>query len=208
MTWIVALVCAALAQEAPVSPPPEVAVALARFDHEPTIVEVQTWALDAAGLAPRQVAAWGKDARRAAALPELRLEYGYGSDWGRGYATFDAYGSPPTRAEDAVEQVLTDADAGRDHDAGVRLTWDLPGVLMSSERLRALDLQLDALEARDALLDAVITTWFARRRLQLQLLSTPAVDTRVALEDALRLAELEARLDALTGGRFTAALKR
>ncbi len=189
-------------------PSSDVDLILARFQREPAIDEVQSWAASVARVDPRSVGRWLADARRFAALPEVRLEYGFGDDWSSDYDSFDAFGNPPTTEEAATEQVRTSAGTGRSQDVGVKATWDLPSLLMSSERLRAIDQAIDAAKLRGTLLEEVTRLYFARRRLQVDMLLAPRLDAQGRVEDALKLEELTAQLDAFTGGRFREALSR
>lgn len=184
----------------------EVDTLLARFATEPSVAQVQTWAAQAGQVDPRAVAAWLRDARRFAALPELRVEYGFADDWSNDYDSFDAFGNPPTSEAAATEQVRTSAGTGRKQDVGLKATWDLPSLVMSSERLRAIDQAIDAAKLRGALLDEVTRLYFERRRLQVDMALAPRPDAQGRVEDALKLAEATARIDAMTVGRFSAAL--
>lgn len=186
----------------------DVQAVLARFQGEPTVDQVQGWAALVARVDPRTVGRWLADAHRFAALPELRLEYGFGDDWSNDYDTFDAFGNPPTSEASATEQVRTSSGTGRTQDVGVKATWDLPGLVMSSERLRAIDQAIDAAKLRGTLLEEVTRLYFARRRLQVDMLLAPRLDTQGRVDDSLKLGELTAQLDAYTGGRFREALAR
>lgn len=184
----------------------DVEAVLARFAGEPTVEQAQGWAAEAAQVDPRLVERWLRDARRFAALPEVRVAYGFADDWSNDYDSFDAYGNPPTSEATALEQVVTSGGTGRKQDVGIQATWDLPSLWMSSERLRAIDQALDAAKLRGTLLEQVTDLYFVRRRLQIDMLLSPRVDVQGRLEDSLRLEEATARLDALTAGRFRAAL--
>ncbi len=77
---------------------------------------------------------------------------------------------------------------------------------MSSEQIRVINESQDIVKLRDKVLDEVTRLYFDRRRLQVELLLSPAGDLRTQLENELRLQELTANLDALTGGSFSASL--
>lgn len=62
-------------------------------------------------------------------------------------------------------------------------------------------------QLRDDILDEVTRTYFERRRLQLEACLSPSLELKKKLQDELRMQELTADLDALTGGNFTARLR-
>ena len=58
-------------------------------------------------------------------------------------------------------------------------------------------------QLRNDILDQVNRTYFERRRLQQELLASPPKDEHALIEKQLRLEELTADLDGLTGGYFS-----
>jgi hypothetical protein len=77
---------------------------------------------------------------------------------------------------------------------------------MSSERIRVINEAQDIVKLRDKVLDEVTRLYFDRRRLQVDLLLNPPSDMKKLIDDELRLQELTANIDALTGGQFSASL--
>jgi hypothetical protein len=65
-----------------------------------------------------------------------------------------------------------------------------------------------ATKTRDSLLKAVTKTYFARRKLQIDLMLNPPSDITEKLEMDLRLQEMTAQLDAQTGGWFSKNIKK
>ena len=63
-------------------------------------------------------------------------------------------------------------------------------------------------ELRDDIMNEVTRTYFERRRLQIDLLVSPPKDFKTGLEKELRLQELTADIDALTGSYFSAHIKK
>jgi len=61
---------------------------------------------------------------------------------------------------------------------------------------------------RDQVLGEVTRLYFERRRLQAERLLTPKSDPMALVKEELRLMELTAGLDALTGGAFSAGVAR
>ena len=62
------------------------------------------------------------------------------------------------------------------------------------------------MQLRDDILDEITRTYFERRRLQIDSYMSPPEDLKLKLEKELRIQELTADLDALTGGCFSERL--
>ena len=62
-------------------------------------------------------------------------------------------------------------------------------------------------QLRDDIVNEVTRTYFERRRLQVKLLTNPPANQQMVLEQELRLQELTALIDGLTGGRFSGSMK-
>ncbi len=62
------------------------------------------------------------------------------------------------------------------------------------------------MKLRDRLLTEVTRLYFERRRQQVALLLEPPAELRARVDAELRLLELTAGIDALTGGRFSGGL--
>jgi len=163
---------------------------LAEFDAEPTIQQVQSWSNDYADMHPGQVDKWLRASKNFAALPELTLEYELKDGWGQDFFYLNADGV-----------ALTSPDK-------VRAKWNLNEIVMSSERIRVINEAQDIVKLRDKLLTEVTKLYFERRRLQVEMLLRPKSDTLGQVKDQLRLMEMTANIDALTGGAFSAALNR
>jgi hypothetical protein len=66
----------------------------------------------------------------------------------------------------------------------------------------------DIVKLRDKVLDEVTRIYFDRRRLQVEQVLSPSSNLKDQIKEELRLQELTASIDALTGGRFSASLVR
>ncbi len=167
---------------------------LDRFEHEPDVREVQAMAVEYADASPEVVDRWLRASKQAYLLPKLDLQYRKELD-----ATDDYVYDSADRSE------LTDTTLDDNDSYEVKLEWRLDKLVMSSERIRVIDQAQDLVKLRDRVLEEVTRVYFDRRELQVAMLLDPA-DTlagRVAAE--LELEALTARLDALTGARFSAA---
>jgi hypothetical protein len=179
---------------------------LAAFDAEPTVQQMHDWANEYAQVQPELVARWLRASRAFGGLPQLRVAYGFGDDYGEDYRYYDENGNPPTSADAASDAVRTDADRSGGHDLSVWATWDLDKLVMSSEQIRVINEAQDIAKLREKVLGEVTRLYFDRRRLQVDMLLNPKSDLMGQVKDELRLREITASLDAYTGGRMSEAL--
>jgi hypothetical protein len=180
---------------------------LAVFAHEPTVLQVQAWAHVWAGTDPEVVRGWVLRSTTFAALPEVTLDLGLGFDHDQGFLYLDEHGLSPIPGSVPIP-VIDDAGEGRSVDLDLELRWDLPSLRMSSEKIRMISEAQDLAELRQEVRTEVTRVYFDRRRLQVDQLLAPAADLASRVEGELRIRELTALLDALTGGEFGAALDR
>lgn len=183
----------------------DVDAVLAEFSGEPDIRAVQAMAQDYSMTRPDLVQNWLKASKRAFLLPSMSLTYRKELDlaerdeWADIDTETKTWQNEWERREDTV--------TGENDDTyQVSLRWRLDKLVMSSEQIRVISESQDVVKLRDKVLDEVTRLYFDRRRLQVELLLNPAGDLKRQLEDALRLQEMSANLDALTGGAFSAAL--
>lgn len=178
---------------------------LSEFDNEPSVQQVHRWTETYAKVNPGLVDRWMAASRTFAVLPQLRVEGrlrdGFDQDFK--YYTADGVIDDP---DEVVFDVLDDAGRDRQHTFIARATWDLDELVMSSERIRIINESQDVAKLRDKLLDEVTRVYFERRRVQVDLLLQPSGDVATQTKDYLRLMELTANIDALTGGEFSRSL--
>jgi hypothetical protein len=159
----------------------------ALFKDEPDILEVQKKALSYAGVVePNQIEKHRTLARLKAILPTLNFDYD---------KTITYY-SNTNSTRFAVGPF----------DWGISLSWHLSDLIWS-EQQRLIDSQARLLiELRNDLLDQVNKLYFERLRIKQELLlDNLEFDKR--REKIIKLKELTASLDALTGGYFSQAIK-
>jgi hypothetical protein len=63
-------------------------------------------------------------------------------------------------------------------------------------------------ELREDILDQVTRLYFERRRIQVELITYEPLDPQVEIDKEMRVAELTALIDALTGGEFSGRIKK
>lgn len=178
---------------------------LAEFSGEPDIRAVQGMAQDYTMTRPQLVQNWLKASKRAFLLPSMSLTYRKELD----LAERDEWADVDTETkewENEWERRPDTVTGENDDTYQVSLRWRLDKIVMSSEQIRVISESQDVVKLRDKVLDEVTRLYFDRRRLQVDLLLNPAGDLKKQLEDELRLQEMTANLDALTGGSFSASL--
>ena len=171
--------------------PPSAQELLAHFTHEPTIGQVRDVAIRYAEVHPDKIAQW----RRQAALKALFPKVAVGIDRSRSHdAHFDEGTFPKFQIVETQDQ-----NTGLDFS----VTWDL-GDLIWNDDQTSIDVRSKLMvQLRDDIVDEVTRTYFERRRLQVALLSQPPSEQQDRLDKALRLQELTALIDGLTGGYFS-----
>lgn len=159
------------------------------FENEPGIREVQEIAVRYAEVHPDKINDWRERARKKALLPDLSVGLDrYVTD----YYHWDAGQSP---------DVLQKGDDVLSWD--VTMSWDL-GELIWNDDQTSIDTRSRLMvQLRDDILDEITRTYFERRRLQIETHLSPPKDLKLKLEKGLRVQELTADLDALTGGYFS-----
>jgi hypothetical protein len=154
---------------------------------EPDVAEVQRAAARASSFP--EVHRWRSRPRLAALLPQLSAELKVDE---RRYHVVGL-------------TTASEVDYVRDNPgttAGVRLSWNLSEVLWAEAELRAAQHAGAAAKARDEAVRQATRLYFERQRLLVQVAAAPAASPRERAEQELRLEELAAELDALTGGLY------
>jgi hypothetical protein len=132
----------------------------------------------------------------AAALPSIKLSVD--RDVSRD-ESLDRYQDDPDR---------WGADTGRGIGMSASAEWKLAEIVFDPDEVRVYDLLGDRADRREALLTLLVGTYFERRQLMLTELLLPAATPGEAIARRMRIDELTAVIDALTGGLLSRNLKR
>ena len=144
---------------------------LAEFANEPNVRQIQAMSMAYTQTNPELVQGWLTASRRAYLLPKLNLQYEKQLDLSEDYEYLsDESGSPLAD--------LTDSQLDNDDKYVVKLEWRLDKLVMSSEQIRGINESQDIVKLRDKVLDEITRLYFDRRRLQVELLLSPAGDLR------------------------------
>jgi len=152
--------------------------------NEPSIRQVQEAALRYAEVVhPDKIKAMRRNAKLKALLPDVSLDY------------------------DKTVSISTNPDYKESvvgpRDWGLTLSWDV-GDLVFNSQVRLIDGQARLMvQTRDDILNEVTRLYYERRKLQTEFILSPPEEPEDKLTKALRLEELTANIDALTGGYFS-----
>ncbi|MGE0788937.1 MAG: hypothetical protein AB7S26_24905 [Sandaracinaceae bacterium] len=173
---------------APSVSPERIRAALQRYRHEPSVRRVVSDALEARSGSPGRLRDAMDRARATGWLPTARasIRRGQAVDL-RGLAN----GEPSSIA------------TGDDLSFDATLVFRFDRIVFASEETTLLHELRATEEAAAELAALVIHLYFERRRLQLE----QDLLRRIDVERALRILEVEALLDELTGGRFSDAVR-
>ena len=166
------------------------------FAHEPAIRQVQEVAIRYAEVHPGKIARW----RRQAAMQALLPTVSFGTKYDRSTDTHYDEGTYPHF------QVVPVYSHGFNWDVGV--SWSLGKLLWNGDQTSIDTRSRLTTQLREEMLDQINRFYYERRRVQSALALEPAADMRGSVEQALRLQELTAQIDALTGGWFSQELER
>lgn len=189
---------AGLFRASSVADPPPPPSALSRpdvaelFAHEPTIGDVRDAAIRYAETHPGKIASWRRLAQVRALLPSLSVSADTNLT---DFRHWDAGANPDSllRGE-------------RDMDWTTSLTWNL-GDLIWNDDQTSIDVRSRLMvQLRNDIVDEVTRLYFERRRAQLARLLEPPGNPTALAEAELKIQELTALLDGLTGGEFSKRL--
>ena len=154
---------------------------MSEFDAEPDIRAVQSMAMQYSKTNPELMEKWLSASKRAYALPKVNLQYEKQLDEATRYDYVAGVDGGLESQEDYIQ-------LGNDDKVVVRLEWRLDKLVMSSEQIRVINETGKASKMREKVL-----------------LDPPSsLSDRIEME--LRLQEMTANLDALTGGQFSASI--
>jgi len=157
---------------------------LASFDNEPAITEVQNMAVAYAEVSNEKIRDWRRKAGMKAIIPTL--SFGYNNN---------VYGTSKGEF----------SEGPRDWDFNV--SWDLADLIYNDAQT-SIDVRSKLMvQLRNDILSEVTRLYFERRKLQVELISDNGIAQKDKLDKELKLMELSALLDRLTGGNFTRVLK-
>ncbi|MFH0840104.1 MAG: YCF48-related protein [Candidatus Omnitrophota bacterium] len=164
---------------------------LQNFRNEPSFRQVQEAAIVYAEVHPNKIAKWRRDAKMKALLPTLSV--GMDRD-----SSQDVHWDAGSNPDMLIVGPYYD-DTGWD----IRCSWDLGGLIWNDDQTSIDTRSKLMVELRNDIIDEVTRLYFERRRLQVELMQSPPKDERKLMEKELRIQELTANIDGITGGYFS-----
>jgi hypothetical protein len=201
MLAVLILAPATLRADEPQQPTPrpaevslDVEEVLRALEQSPSIERVQRWAIAEARVSPERASRLVRRARARGALPLVRVRGRY---------------EDQTRKQWDELDLIDRRDRDMDYTLDLWLEWDLAELASGPDVLRAVREGRALAELRQGVITQVTIAYFDRRRLLAEgLLSDPAEPPERAILRRLRIQELDATIDGLTGGRWSDALER
>jgi ligand-binding sensor domain-containing protein len=176
--------------------PPSASEFLARFAAEPSIAAVQAAAVRYAEVHPDKIAGWRRAAARRALLPTFSIDADLDED--RNVDVDRGGTNDPDRFIIGPEEESLGWSVG--------VSWNLGDLIWNDDQTSIDSRSKLMAELREDILNQVTHLYYERRRLQAEMALSPPADLAVQIEKDLRLQELSAQLDALTGGFLTGEL--
>lgn len=169
---------------------------LKRFRHEPTVRQVHQAAIRYAMVHPDRLRSLLARARHAGWLPEFRFRYNRNTDDDRS----TAFPTP-------TNPILTVRATDLDHRFEWRATWNLDELIFNKNELSVYREIKRLVNLREDVQKEITKLYFERRRLQVDLILQPPRTLLTRVRRMLRLQEVTADLDTLTGGYFSRRLR-
>ncbi|MFA6217664.1 MAG: hypothetical protein WDL87_08470 [Candidatus Omnitrophota bacterium] len=160
---------------------------------EPMIQEIHAAAIQYAELEPEKILRWRKAAAKKAWLPKMTV------GWDRNASNLWHWESGSTTKPDDDE-----LRRGKDFiDWDLTVSWDFSELLWNNDQTSIDTRSRLLVQLREDVLDQVTKLYFERQRVKLDLNDLRIEDRKKRFEKELKLQELAASLDALTGGFFS-----
>jgi photosystem II stability/assembly factor-like uncharacterized protein len=157
------------------------------FDNEPTVEQVQEMAIDYAEVSDKKIKDWRRKAATKALLPEFSVDFDRSVSTSVGATYERSYVGPM--------------------DWGLSLKWDLANIVYTSDQTSIDSRSKLMVELRNDVLAEVTRLYFERRKLQMELESRNATNSEGNIDKKLRMMELTALINRLTGGQFSKMIK-
>ncbi len=165
-----------------------------QFNHEPVIQQVQQMAIQYAEVHPDKIKQWRSSLQKKAWFPSLSV----GLDRVSGELFHWDTGANP-------DNLLT----GRNTiDWDVNLSWDLSDLIWNEDQTSIDTRSKLMVELREDIVEEVTRIYFERRRIQVELLNLAETAGEIWIDKNLRLQELTALVDGMTGGEFSQRISK
>jgi len=175
------------------------------YKDEPNISEIQQAAIKYAEVEPEKILRWRKQAAKRALLPHLTVSMDRDNNRTASSSIWGTYGNSTGTGK---YYVGPDDETSYDNkNWGISLTWELGDLIFSDDQTNIDVRSRLMVQLRDDVLDEVTKLYFERIRIKMELDDLSIEDRKKRFEKELKIQELTAYLDGLTGGYFSRQLK-
>ncbi len=171
------------------------------YSREPSIQKVQQAAIKYAEVEPEKIIRWRKQAAKKALLPKVTLSMDQDLNRTNSSNIWGTYSSNGTPGRHYAGP--DDVTKYNNKSWGVSLSWELSDLVFSDDQTNIDVRSRLMVELRDDILDEVNKTYYERLRVKMELDELSLLDKKKRREKELRIQELSASLDSLTGGYFS-----
>jgi len=169
--------------------------------NEPKIGEIQKAAVRYAQVEPEKIKEWRRLAAKRALLPNLSVGIDRDNNRTTSSSIWGIYGNGSTPGRYYIGP--DDQTRYKNKNYSISLTWEL-GDLIYSDAQTSIDARSRlTTQLRGDILDEVTKLYFERLRVKVELDNLSIEDKKKRFEKELKLQELTASLDGLTGGYFS-----
>ncbi|RKY41952.1 MAG: hypothetical protein DRP85_04410 [Candidatus Makaraimicrobium thalassicum] len=162
---------------------------------EPSIRDVHRMAIEYAEVSPEKIKRWRRGAEWKAIMPKVSLSFSESRD-----DNIEIY-------KNSTKSYIVEGPREIDTDWGIGLTWDLSDLVWNDSQTN-IDIRSKLMvQLRDNILEEVTRLYFERKRLLAGMLKTLENGKECDPEKQVRIEELTAYIDALTGGKFSETIK-
>ncbi|MFA4843154.1 MAG: hypothetical protein WC658_04910 [Candidatus Omnitrophota bacterium] len=173
---------------------------------EPKINEVQQEAIKYAEVGQDKISRWRNQAAKRAILPKVTVGMDRDLDRTTSSNIWGIYSSNGTPGRHYIGPDDISKDDNRNW--SVSLTWELGDLIWSDDQTNIDVRSRLMVQLRDDILGEVTKLYFERLRVKMELDNLSIEERKKRFEKELKLQELTASIDALTGGYFSEQIKK
>jgi hypothetical protein len=175
------------------------------YKDEPEIKQVQQAAIKYAEVEPEKILRWRKQAAKKAILPKISIGMDQDLDRTTSSNIWGIYSSNGTPGRYYAGP--DDIAKYNNKSWSVSLTWELGDLIWNDDQTN-IDVRSKLMvQLRDDVLDEVTKLYFERIRVKMELDNLSIEDRKKRFEKELKLQELTAQIDGLTGGYFSSQIQ-
>jgi competence ComEA-like helix-hairpin-helix protein len=191
------------------TPEPSVDEVMALFEAEPSVRDVQRAAVRFAEVDAYQFEEWRRTVKEKGLWPDtVQFTVTHKTDDDKDYTRASTVSLTGGTAYVGPDRETWRYSTDNDYNYQLRLRWSPQDYWFNSDMLRVSTETERQVRFRQRVIEDVTRLYYDRRRLQVEIVLQPGVQSMVEIRRQLQLEELTAAIDGLTGGYFSDALKK